>query len=772
MKKTTEKAGFQALKDAAPKTREPQKRTRYFIPYRGTTDLDKSLTSLALGEGAEKKTLVIVTSQENRAAKKEIALKRSAASFLFTPKDFSWKADQVRNFLLGSEVSNKLARASRPVLILWLPSAGGIRPAALYRALRKTADNINVPSGLALNADETELGDQLRIALSSDYIIIGGEAQANVFCSSLGDGLSRDGEFTLESFARRLGAASDLFLDTKREKDELKKLVHAVQSAILRLDADGGVLFANDYVESLFGFTREEITGKNVVGTIVPLHDEQGTDLSKRVKRILGRPGVSNLGENVNFTKTGGKIWLAWTTMAIENDAGEIEEILCVGNDVTEMKYAERELSLRYGYAEALSRFSSRLLSPVVEEGSSIDEAMEILREASGAGRAFLFENFEDPELGLCARMANEVMEAGLDHRIGLPAFERISYALGFSDWIEKFKRGEPIYGSVSGFTPETGDRLKELGAKSIVLLPFHVGDEWSGVIGFENREESRKWSEAEIKLLATAADIIGAYRLLERTQRQIADKERLAAVGKLTGDIAHEIKNPLFAISAVLQTLQRKLERDDVMIFQEGRGFMERIIGILVTESRRIDALVQSLVAYTRDQEPVLVETDLADLLETVIVARHADSRAKNISVVKRVPKVPAAVLADREMMQAAIDAILSNAIHFTPAQGRITMELSETSSGTWVLTASDQGGGVSESDLERIFDPFFSTREEGPGFGLPICRKIMDLHGGSARVRNIKGGAAFSLVLPAIRSEKELKPQGKADETDPVNS
>ena len=130
------------------------------------------------------------------------------------------------------------------------------------------------------------------------------------------------------------------------QRNELKyrELVQNANSIILRMDSQGNVTFFNEFAQQFFGYTEDEILGKNVVGSLVPKIDSERRNLAAMIRDIVLNPEKHASNENENMRKDGGRIWVSWTNKAIYDKDGNIVEILCVGNDVTERKLLERQL--------------------------------------------------------------------------------------------------------------------------------------------------------------------------------------------------------------------------------------------------------------------------------------------------------------------------------------------------------------------------------------------------------------------------------------------
>lgn len=130
----------------------------------------------------------------------------------------------------------------------------------------------------------------------------------------------------------------------KKSEARYRELVQNANSIIMRRDTQGTITFFNEFACDFFGFTEDEILGKNIVGTIVPERDSSGIDLTAMVKKISCHPEKYTTNENENMRRNGDRVWVAWTNKAIRDKDGDIVEILCIGNDITERKQLEAQL--------------------------------------------------------------------------------------------------------------------------------------------------------------------------------------------------------------------------------------------------------------------------------------------------------------------------------------------------------------------------------------------------------------------------------------------
>jgi PAS domain S-box-containing protein/putative nucleotidyltransferase with HDIG domain len=140
------------------------------------------------------------------------------------------------------------------------------------------------------------------------------------------------------------GQAGKPFPDRGPLQEDFKHMVELVNSIIMRLDPHGRITFLNDYGLKFFGYEKEEILGKNLIGTIVPEVESSGRDLTYLVEEICRRPEEHVINENENRRKDGSRVWVLWTNKALVDEKGRVTGILCIGSDLTARKAAEKAL--------------------------------------------------------------------------------------------------------------------------------------------------------------------------------------------------------------------------------------------------------------------------------------------------------------------------------------------------------------------------------------------------------------------------------------------
>jgi signal transduction histidine kinase len=242
------------------------------------------------------------------------------------------------------------------------------------------------------------------------------------------------------------------------------------------------------------------------------------------------------------------------------------------------------------------------------------------------------------------------------------------------------------------------------------------------------------------------------------RLQGKLLEAEKLSALGRLTADVAHEIRNPLTAIGGFAKRLEKRLPESTAE-----RGYA----GIVVSEVARLERILRDTLTFSRETKYHLRHEDLNGLLARTAAKFGEACREKGVGI----RTLPAAYLpsciADGDQIRQAVDNLVTNAIDAMAAGGTLTLatrRACENGTQYVVIDVMDTGPGISPALAERIFEPFYSTKEvgHGTGLGLSICKKIMEEHRGSIRLSEAPGGGSvFSLYLPYLLPEETFKAQ-----------
>ena len=235
--------------------------------------------------------------------------------------------------------------------------------------------------------------------------------------------------------------------------------------------------------------------------------------------------------------------------------------------------------------------------------------------------------------------------------------------------------------------------------------------------------------------------------------EKLLYEQEKMASVGHLAASVAHEVRNPLASINSLTQLISER-QRDDPKL--------QEYTSVILKEVERLNAAIQQLLAFSKPVPAKFKAVKLSSVLEGVFVllGYEAQQCTVDLSIDFEVEEeIP--VLGDANQLKQVFINLIKNSIHAQAKLGghtRLTLFFKPEQDRAEVVI-SDDGPGIPAAHAERIFDPFFSTKQKGVGLGLAICRKIVNAHGGklSFQNRTARGGAIFTVALPCSRHENE---------------
>jgi signal transduction histidine kinase len=259
-------------------------------------------------------------------------------------------------------------------------------------------------------------------------------------------------------------------------------------------------------------------------------------------------------------------------------------------------------------------------------------------------------------------------------------------------------------------------------------------------------------------KIESLNAELVRSIDELKRLQDKLIGAEKLSALGRLTSDVAHEIRNPLTVVGGFARRLEKRLPE---------KAKEKEYAGIIVTEVSRLERILKDTLAYSREARHHPSHADINEMLYETGEAYADLCREKGILLrVEAAPRLPLCVV-DRDQARQAVNNLVQNAIDAMPAGGILDLR-SRTSEDNGVprivIEVADTGVGIPEDKLDRIFEPFYSKKEtgQGTGLGLSICKKILEEHRGAIKVESAPGkGSVFTLSFPYTPTEEAFKVQ-----------
>jgi signal transduction histidine kinase len=295
------------------------------------------------------------------------------------------------------------------------------------------------------------------------------------------------------------------------------------------------------------------------------------------------------------------------------------------------------------------------------------------------------------------------------------------------------------------------------------LVVPLIALNRLTGILFFSDREDGTAYTHAEIEhLLMVAGQASLAVENAVMTQfqeerlKKLFHADKLATVGELAAGAAHEIRNPLTSIRSTVQYLKKDLPA-------EKHGYVDGVI----EEVDRIDGIIRGLLSLSKSSELQLSRVDLREALQQTLLLLDPEMKRNGVAVKQEMTIVDPTVEADQAQVKQVFLNVLLNSIQAMPQGGVVTVHMADRPDGkrdetfdSVRVTLSDTGPGIPEEAMRRVFDPFYTTKENGTGLGLSITYGIVHGHGGEidivSKTDPSSHGTSVTIRLP--RKAKKL--------------
>ncbi|WP_213807010.1 ATP-binding protein [Granulicella sp. dw_53] len=492
-----------------------------------------------------------------------------------------------------------------------------------------------------------------------------------------------------------------------------------------------------------------------------------------QTRQVFGRPRVLDLTQSLDrngrsflvvhvgvrstFLKNSYAPWLraAFIFAAIAGFASILAAGLLANLALLPIEQISRRLE-RLTLASELGLNSAEPDLPVLGAGKEKSDA--VVRVTKTIDR--LGEQMRTKEAGYTALQAN--LNQMLDTlRDGVLLFTADRRAVMVSDAVENFvsrQEGEMVGRRLEEiFAPETalGTAVLEAFAsgREVIAEGVTLEDGREVQISLDRINDGRG-GEGNMGTLLTLRDTESALQL----GQELEVSRRLAAIGRLTAGVGHEVKNPINAMVVHLELLRGKLSAGESKASSmDGELFRgaQRHVEILVGEMQRLDRVVQTLADFSRPMELHLHEQDMRRVVHSVIELTGAEMAENNVQVTMDLSREAVLVRVDGELMRQALLNLLLNGMQAMPRGGAIRVAVRRDGQFA-VVEVADAGEGIPAEVLPRIFELYFTTKPKGSGIGLATTYRILQMHGGAMDVRSnadpaaADRGTTFTLKVP----------------------
>jgi signal transduction histidine kinase len=272
-------------------------------------------------------------------------------------------------------------------------------------------------------------------------------------------------------------------------------------------------------------------------------------------------------------------------------------------------------------------------------------------------------------------------------------------------------------------------------------VMCLHVSF-WA-IVAFLVYEQARAKRDEMVHTNQALADLAESNQNLRKAQVSLRRSERLAALGQLTAGLAHELRNPLGTIKASSQMLMKDSVKGRPEVMAEMAGYID-------TEVNRMSGLISSFLDFARPLQIHPTRANLRAVLEDVLKQQAELAKSQGVKLTLHMEGDQTFEF-DAELLKVALSNLVQNAIQASTSGQQVEIRV-DAKEGSVLILVSDHGAGIQPQQIESIFNPFFTTKQQGIGLGLPIVAKVIDEHGGQIQVFSEVGkGSRFEVTLPA---------------------
>ena len=520
-----------------------------------------------------------------------------------------------------------------------------------------------------------------------------------------------------------------------KSDEKFRKISDAANDAIIMADNDGSITYWNRAAEGMFGYMAEDMAGKKLHQTIIPQRFQdahlkgfnnfcntgQGDVIGKTVELAATRKDRTEFPIELSLSSV--KVGDRWNAVGIIRD-------------ITDRKKAERRLNAQQAVTQILSvsntlKDASRNILQVICESLHWEFGEMWLHDRQDdVMRCSDLWHVKDIEVSEFNKMTKEISFAS---GVGLPG--RV-WASRKPAWIiDVVTDSNFLRASVA----------MKAGLHGAFSFPVIINERVLGILEFfsRNREEP---DDDLLNMMSAIGSQIAQFIERRQVEDQLKVSHKMSSIGRLTGSVFHEILNPVNIISAHTQLL--------LMEAEEGSG-TESDLKSIKEEIERIVSITEKLQEFSRSNKNESEEIEINSLLENVLSLIEPELNVKSIKHITKFDTAQPETLAHGDELKQVFLNSITNAMDAMPDGGTLTIK-TLLNGGFVEISFEDTGCGIDEREIDKVFEPFYSTKKEikGVGLGLSTSYAIIEDYGGRISVESEEGkGTTFTFYLPAMK-------------------
>jgi len=546
----------------------------------------------------------------------------------------------------------------------------------------------------------------------------------------------------LEEARKKVDELDLCLADFEKAKARYETLLDSTPDAMLFVNMQNQIVMVNAQFERIFGYSQEEIIGKEL-GILIPDHYKKSHD--KMVSEFFKQPNIRSMGSHLEIyalKKNGDEFPADISLSPLHTDEDFL--ITAAVRDITKRKEAEEQIELNYYIQMVTNSMLKVSLEPLSLE-EQFDRILDLILTV--------------PHLSLESRGAIFLRDENDQELLKLRASH------GFSEShpvpCSEIPFGKCLCGKAAAFAKlifsDHMNSQHEMHDEGLFphghyCVPIVSGGNVYGLLNVyvaEGHARSKREEEFLSSVANTLAWIIERkknQREKRQLQHQLVQTEKLAALGRFTANVAHEIRNPLTAVGGFARRLNKNIpaatkEKD--------------YVSFIIAEVNRLEKILKNILTFSRDSSLDIHKNDIHEVIERVVLMNKDLCKEKSITV-ERSFADSMAIPFDENIIIESLENIILNAVDAMPDGGTLTIitdreVVDDTSQIN--IRIQDTGDGIPEENLGVIFEPFYTTKiaKHGTGLGLSITRKNMESMGGSVAVQSEVGkGTMVTLSIP----------------------